>query len=864
MPISYVNKDKTGTDGIVNKWRDVDANEVKTVVNTHLSDTSNPHSVTKTQVGLGNVDNTSDTNKPVSTATQTALDLKAATSGPTFTGLVTVSTIKITGGTPGAGKILTSDADGDASWQDPISDIAPLLNWVFPESFGAVGDGITDDSAAFTLAIASFPSNGGVLYLGNKTYLINTQVVINKPITIQGQGAFNANNMMERSSNSYANAPTKIITTSTTLDVFVFTTNNIRVYDVSFENRATTAPTAGSAIKITSGISTEDGIVNYPAGFQLVGCSFSHFYLEVDVVNSYYWVINRCAFSAPVLTCIKIQNLALLDGGDAMISDCFFNGHDYTSKAAIWQLSGSGLKIVNCKCNTGKDNSHRFEHFYLGEIEGSENGGGLSILLMANNSIENTKLVPIKLTGNGEFYAVSIVGGNIASYYNDHGTANTGHHIEIEGVKGVSIDNVNFRKVVNTLPAIKTTGCENVSIGSGNTYLGYTDQADALDINAHATNKIWWSPSTGGGDSIWTDGGSYIYYTGGKVIAYGSNPAFQSKNTSDNIANFEKTDVTYTPYKIFGVQDLTIYSGGTGDISILNDNSTGVIKFAAGGSSTAHLTIGITGNLLQKASTYHNFGTTEGSSGYGVRDNAGTIEFKNSGGSWTALGSGGGSSQWTTDGSNIYYDLGLVEVRTASSGAVAGYQLKNSSGHIGQFGKTGSGYTPYKTLGANDYYLYNGGSGNMKFLNDNGIGTIAFAAGGSSTDHLTISTAGAITFNTYGAGTLVTDASGNITASSDERLKDIKGAFKTGLAALLNINPIIYNWNEKSGFEIKNTYAGFSAQNIKEHIPFGTGENSDRTLTLQDRALMATMVNAIKEQQSQIEILKQQLSLLKQ
>ncbi len=43
----------------------------------HASLTNNPHSVTKTQVGLDNVDNTSDTDKPISTATQTALDLKA-------------------------------------------------------------------------------------------------------------------------------------------------------------------------------------------------------------------------------------------------------------------------------------------------------------------------------------------------------------------------------------------------------------------------------------------------------------------------------------------------------------------------------------------------------------------------------------------------------------------------------------------------------------------------------------------------------------------------------------------------------------------------------------------------------------------
>jgi uncharacterized protein YoxC len=47
---------------------------------THTGDTANPHGVTKAQVGLGNVDNTSDLSKPVSTATTTALASKANTS----------------------------------------------------------------------------------------------------------------------------------------------------------------------------------------------------------------------------------------------------------------------------------------------------------------------------------------------------------------------------------------------------------------------------------------------------------------------------------------------------------------------------------------------------------------------------------------------------------------------------------------------------------------------------------------------------------------------------------------------------------------------------------------------------------------
>ncbi len=47
--------------------------------------------ITATMVGLGNVDNTSDANKPVSTATQTALDAKLNLSGGTLTGALTLS-----------------------------------------------------------------------------------------------------------------------------------------------------------------------------------------------------------------------------------------------------------------------------------------------------------------------------------------------------------------------------------------------------------------------------------------------------------------------------------------------------------------------------------------------------------------------------------------------------------------------------------------------------------------------------------------------------------------------------------------------------------------------------------------------------
>jgi predicted nucleic acid-binding Zn-ribbon protein len=51
----------------------------------------------KADVGLGNVDNTSDANKPISTLTQSALDAKAPINNPTFTGTITAPNLTLSG-----------------------------------------------------------------------------------------------------------------------------------------------------------------------------------------------------------------------------------------------------------------------------------------------------------------------------------------------------------------------------------------------------------------------------------------------------------------------------------------------------------------------------------------------------------------------------------------------------------------------------------------------------------------------------------------------------------------------------------------------------------------------------------------------
>lgn len=69
--------DKTKLDGLKDQagiTSDIDA--VQTNLETHINNKSNPHEVTKDQVGLSEVDNTSDANKPISNDTKTALNGK--------------------------------------------------------------------------------------------------------------------------------------------------------------------------------------------------------------------------------------------------------------------------------------------------------------------------------------------------------------------------------------------------------------------------------------------------------------------------------------------------------------------------------------------------------------------------------------------------------------------------------------------------------------------------------------------------------------------------------------------------------------------------------------------------------------------
>ena len=163
------------------------------------------------------------------------------------------------------------------------------------------------------------------------------------------------------------------------------------------------------------------------------------------------------------------------------------------------------------------------------------------------------------------------------------------------------------------------------------------------------------------------------------------------------------------------------------------------------------------------------------------------------------------------------------------------------------------------------------------------VGIISFGRrrvdSGTYTERANISLAtGAVRFNAYGAGTLATDSSGNITASSDARLKDVTGTFTRGLADVLKLTPRTYRWNEKSGMDTEDENVGFIAQEVIDAVPEAVGQyrtsevevdgkktkkrEKAELLTLSDRPLIAALVNAVKELKAENDALSARIAKL--
>jgi hypothetical protein len=107
-----------------------------------------------------------------------------------------------------------------------------------------------------------------------------------------------------------------------------------------------------------------------------------------------------------------------------------------------------------------------------------------------------------------------------------------------------------------------------------------------------------------------------------------------------------------------------------------------------------------------------------------------------------------------------------------------------------------------------------------------------------------------------------TDADGDIIdgGASDFNLKNSIEPINYGLNCINQLKPVSYLWNDVNR-KLESTIPdiGFIAQDVMDVIPEAVRSNGDGDLQLNYKAITATLVKAIQEQQAQIETLKQRI-----
>jgi len=300
--------------------------------------------------------------------------------------------------------------------------------------------------------------------------------------------------------------------------------------------------------------------------------------------------------------------------------------------------------------------------------------------------------------------------------------------------------------------------------------------------------------------------------TGGTLI---NRIAAESQNTGNNV------DMVFSTYssntlsermRLSGVGILTVQSAS---------NQTAAFKSSG---NYSYLRLQHTGTGACTWDLYTGVGS--GTTTFGIADSGGTRMAINSSGNIalcmaTPINLTNANVVTIGDGSTSVNRVGVLYLRSG-----------NGAGGSRDFSweGDGAGSIVLKDRG------YNGGN--------NGTGAI-----------IGIPYSGSIRFYTYGAGTLVTDASGNITASSDARMKDVLGNFDRGLAAICGITPKLFKWNAESGLDREQVNAGFVAQDVLPHIPEAIHEKDGR-YSMSDRPLIAALVNAVKELSARVAALE--------
>ena len=425
----------------------------------------------------------------------------------------------------------------------------------------------------------------------------------------------------------------------------------------------------------------------------------------------------------------------------------------------------------------------------------------------------------------------------------------------------------NFTDASGTLSTAMGNSTE--ASGQGSTAMGHQTEAsgdvstamgDNTEASAYASTAIGKYNIGGGNPTTWV----------------ATDPLFEIGNGSSNSARGNA---------------LTIYKDGS--VEIDNTKSSGVthgIKNDLSDVTSTSAKYGIYNEMPdvngQKYGTFNYFpnGTSTGSI-YGTYNGIYADGPDNKYGNYTHIGGGGGSlygsynmlyPNSSTNTSNCYGVYGNVS-NSGTGTHYGGYFVANGSGNYGVYAanSTSGGYAGYfsgNVASSADFYagvnngVINCGGGVMS-ATINYIGDSYSAPSNVNGDEdLYVGGEFQVGNAAYKPG------GGSWTATSDARLKTDIISFTDGLSQVLQINPVRFRYNEKSGFrDLEKQYIGVLAQDVLNVAPYMVQEENfwqkveedengvekiidegEKFYTFDPSAFDYMLINAVKEQQEMI------------
>ena len=355
------------------------------------------------------------------------------------------------------------------------------LGWTNVKDYGAIGNGVADDTAAIDAAIAALPSSspGGVLFFPPGDYLTTGGHVLDKPCVVQGSGGGGGLTLDYQPSDLAIPYVTRIACDSTTAVLFT-REERVDFADLAMVQTAGVASAGAAVLGASTGGNATGSYVNV---------TIHGFYNNINEPYGRGLFIDRCYILDAVNFNLAFQGIDTPDVGWLQLTNSFFYQTTQDCDTHVWIGSGGGIKIIgNWFAGAGSLNQTAEFGIYL-NVQASV---ATSDLLISNNHFENLRGNCIKGTTPataGTWRFIMIEGNHLANYQ-------TGSTFAIDFVADGQYDFRNISIIGNQMygyrpsggnspHAIRLTNVQDV-VTVGNHYIGYATGLSTLS----GTNNV--------------------------------------------------------------------------------------------------------------------------------------------------------------------------------------------------------------------------------------------------------------------------------------------------------------------------------------------------------------------------------------